>query len=47
MIGDEIRQLEARLWKAADDLRANSRLTATEKLFNEFKLRYAEYDLAG
>ena len=30
---DEIRQLEARLWKAADDLRANSKLTATEYSF--------------
>ena len=30
---EELKQLEARLWKAADDLRANSKLTATEYSF--------------
>jgi len=33
MTGEEIKQLENRLWKAADDLRANSKLTATEYSF--------------
>ena len=33
MNGSEIRALENRLWKAADDLRANSKLTATEYSF--------------
>lgn len=30
MNGEQLKQLEARLWKTADDLRANSKLTATE-----------------
>jgi type I restriction enzyme M protein len=30
MQGKQLRQLEAELWKAADQLRANSKLTATE-----------------
>ena len=30
---DEIRQLEARLWKAADDLRANSKLLQLNTVF--------------
>ena len=33
MTADHLRQLESRLWTAADDLRANSRLTATEYSF--------------
>ena len=33
MTGEQIRALESRLWKAADDLRANSKLTATEYSF--------------
>lgn len=33
MTGEELKQLEARLWKAADDLRANSKLTASEYSF--------------
>ena len=33
MTADQLRQLESRLWTAADDLRANSRLTATEYSF--------------
>ena len=30
MTGEQLKTLEGRLWKAADDLRANSKLTATE-----------------
>ena len=30
MQGKELRKLEAELWKAADQLRANSKLTASE-----------------
>ena len=30
MTGEQLKALESRLWKAADDLRANSKLTATE-----------------
>ena len=30
MTGEKLKALESRLWKAADDLRANSKLTATE-----------------
>ena len=30
---DQLKELEARLWKAADDLRANSKLTASEYSF--------------
>ena len=30
MTGDQLKALEGRLWKAADQLRANSKLTATE-----------------
>ena len=30
MQGKQLRQLEAELWRAADQLRANSKLTATE-----------------
>jgi len=33
MTAEELKQLEARLWKAADDLRANSKLTAGEYSF--------------
>lgn len=33
MTGDQLKALESRLWKAADDLRANSKLTATEYSF--------------
>jgi type I restriction enzyme M protein len=33
MTGDQLKALENRLWKAADDLRANSKLTATEYSF--------------
>ena len=33
MTGEELRQLENRLWSAADDLRANSKLTASEYSF--------------
>src|SRR5690554_2737953 len=33
MTRDQLKQLEDRLWKAADDLRANSKLTATEYSF--------------
>jgi type I restriction enzyme M protein len=33
MTKDQISALESRLWKAADDLRANSKLTATEYSF--------------
>ena len=33
MNGEQLKQLEARLWKTADDLRANSKLTATEYSF--------------
>jgi type I restriction enzyme M protein len=33
MTANEIKQLEDRLWKAADDLRANSKLTASEYSF--------------
>ena len=33
MTGEQIKALEGRLWKAADDLRANSKLTATEYSF--------------
>ena len=29
MTGEQLSALESRLWKAADDLRANSKLTAT------------------
>ena len=32
MTGEQLKALESRLWKAADDLRANSKLTATEVL---------------
>ena len=30
MTGNQLRKLEAELWRAADQLRANSKLTATE-----------------
>src|SRR5882762_1428400 len=30
MTGNQLRKLEAELWKAADQLRANSKLTASE-----------------
>jgi len=33
MNGEKIKALESRLWKAADQLRANSKLTATEYSF--------------
>ena len=33
MTGQQLKALEDRLWKAADDLRANSKLTATEYSF--------------
>ena len=33
MTGEQLKALEGRLWKAADDLRANSKLTATEYSF--------------
>jgi type I restriction enzyme M protein len=33
MTAEQLRQLESRLWKTADDLRANSKLTATEYSF--------------
>ena len=33
MTGEQIKALEGRLWKAADELRANSKLTATEYSF--------------
>ncbi|MDA0193561.1 MAG: class I SAM-dependent DNA methyltransferase [Bacteroidetes bacterium] len=33
MTGEQLKQLEDNLWKAADDLRANSKLTATEYSF--------------
>ena len=33
MTGEQLQTLESRLWKAADDLRANSKLTATEYSF--------------
>ncbi|WP_339686615.1 class I SAM-dependent DNA methyltransferase [uncultured Nonlabens sp.] len=33
MTGEQLKALENRLWKAADDLRANSKLTATEYSF--------------
>jgi len=33
MNGEKIKALESRLWKAADELRANSKLTATEYSF--------------
>jgi type I restriction enzyme M protein len=33
MNGEQLKQLEARLWKTADDLRANSKLTASEYSF--------------
>ncbi len=33
MTADQLKDLENRLWKAADDLRANSKLTATEYSF--------------
>jgi type I restriction enzyme M protein len=33
MSGEQLKELEARLWKTADDLRANSKLTATEYSF--------------
>lgn len=33
MTGEQLKQLESRLWKTADDLRANSKLTASEYSF--------------
>ena len=33
MTGDQLKALEGMLWKAADELRANSKLTATEYSF--------------
>ena len=42
MTGEQIKALEGRLWKAADELITNSKLTA-EMLFNDFKERYANY----
>lgn len=33
MIKEQLKQLEDRLWEAADDLRAISKLTATEYSF--------------
>ena len=33
MTGEQLKALESRLWKAADELRANSKLTATEYSF--------------
>ena len=33
MTGEQLRQLEDKLWKAADQLRANSKLTAAEYSF--------------
>ena len=33
MTAEDLKQLEARLWKAADDLRANSKLNASEYSF--------------
>ena len=33
MTGEQLKQLEGRLWKTADDLRANSKLTASEYSF--------------
>ena len=33
MTGEQLRALEGRLWRAADQLRANSALTATEYSF--------------
>ncbi|MDG2194349.1 MAG: type I restriction-modification system subunit M N-terminal domain-containing protein [Polaribacter sp.] len=33
MTGEQLKALENRLWSAADDLRANSKLTATEYSF--------------
>jgi type I restriction enzyme M protein len=33
MTAEQLKQLESRLWKTADDLRANSKLTATEYSF--------------
>jgi type I restriction enzyme M protein len=33
MMGEQLKALENRLWKGVDDLRANSKLTATEYSF--------------
>jgi type I restriction enzyme M protein len=33
MTAEQLKQLETRLWKTADDLRANSKLTASEYSF--------------
>ena len=33
MTSEQLKALEGRLWKAADELRANSKLTATEYQF--------------
>ncbi|MCB0562579.1 MAG: hypothetical protein KDD09_26690, partial [Phaeodactylibacter sp.] len=33
MTGEQLRQLETKLWTAADQLRANSKLTASEYSF--------------
>ena len=45
MTNEEIRQLETELWGAADDLRANSKLTAAEykdPVLGLILLRYAQ-----
>ena len=33
MTGEQLKALEGRLWKAADELRANSKLTIIKKKF--------------
>jgi len=46
MTGEQIRALEGRLWKSADELRANSKLTATEYSFTVLGiifLRHVKY----
>ena len=51
MTREQLKQLEDRLWKAADDLRANSKLTATEYSFPVLGLiflrhAYNRYEIA-
>jgi len=43
MTGEQLKALENRLWKAADDLRANSKLTATEYSFPVLGLIFLRY----
>ena len=44
MTGEQIRALEGRLWKSADELRANSKLTATEYSFTVLGIIFLRHE---